>query len=293
MTILRRPSNKVFLCILLTCSIFLTSCYVPRSASYKALYAHLNCQPRPNSCTVETDYFVVLMVEARHLDYTNNECFLKTMVKHPSDGSKNRDVGHAWIYLQGIVDGESIYLEGGHSGERGVVQARYFEGIMNYLEYGYASPTRDQYNGIGCRWEPNPVKYLWEVQRDGYFQQGPGRHRPTYAIKIDLSPEQFERILAFINNYPFCDYQMTGQQCSSFLAQVACLAGLELECEVSMPVDPVLNFHGEKIRLWEDPAYSILTIASPDILERSMMKAVRDGKADYAMDWCKRRYTKN
>ena len=82
--------------------------------------------------------------------------------KHPSDGSKNGDVGHAWIYLQGNVNGESIVIEGGHSGELGICQPKYFDGIMNYVEYGYA----DSSCGEMCclRNEPNPVKYLWASQ---------------------------------------------------------------------------------------------------------------------------------
>ena len=49
----------------------------------------------------EEEYFVVFLVNARGLDYTDTLKFLKTVAKHPRDGSKNGDVGHAWVYLKG------------------------------------------------------------------------------------------------------------------------------------------------------------------------------------------------
>lgn len=265
-------------------SLIFQSCYRPHSQAYRELYSYLDT-PIPQRPMHETDYFLVILVEARHLDYTDNYSFLKTVAKHPSDGSKNRDVGHAWVYVQGLQNGIPIYLEGGHSGELGVVQAKYFDGIMNYLDFGYANPTYQQC--LCPRYEPNPVKYLWETQRDGFFQWGAGRHRPTFAAKIDLTPDQFQRILKFIHCYRYCDYAITGNQCSSFVAQIASLAGLDLDCEVTMSIEPVIYFNGREICLWSDPMYQWLTISSPDILERSLMEAVREGRVENALGWCK------
>ena len=157
-----------------------------------------------------TPYFLVLAVEARQLDYSHGKAFLKTMVKHPSDGTKNGDVGHAWILLRG----RNITIEGGHSGERGCCQPKYFEGVMDYLEAGYR----------------NPAQYLWEVQRDGFFQKGNGGHRPTFAVKVNLTKGEFEAIRNFIDprHYDYANYAITGSQCASFVARVAQIAGLEL-----------------------------------------------------------------
>jgi len=118
------------------------------------------------------------------------------------------------------------------------------------------------------------------VQHDGYFEQGPGKHHSTFAVKIDLTSEQFHRILAFINAYDYRHYSLIGNQCSSFAARIAAIAGLDVNCEATITVSPVIYFNGEKIRFWEDPYYSRLTICSPDLLERSLMQAVRQGKAE-------------
>jgi hypothetical protein len=257
----------------------LCSCCKPNSAAYKKLYAHLENPSYSPQANWNSDYYLVIYVNARHLDYTNNYSFLNTVAKHPSDGSRNRDVGHVWIYLQGVCDGEILYFCGGHSGERGLCQAKYFDGIMNLMDFGYANPTKEQLNFP--RYEPNPVKYFWETQKDGYLEWGSGGHRPTFAAKVDLTAQQFQRIVDFVGKYDFKSYSLVGNQCSSFAAQVASLAGLDLDCEITIVLDKDLYLAGQRIRFWEDPSYSQLTISSPDIIERSLMRAVQEGRAEY------------
>ncbi len=47
---------------------------------------------------------------------------------------------------------------------------------------------------------------------------------------------------------------------------------------------------GKQVCLWRDPIYSEITFSSPDILERSLLKSVGDGKTDYALTWYQKRY---
>ncbi|WP_284452573.1 hypothetical protein [Parachlamydia acanthamoebae] len=249
--------------------IFTTSCCKPVSEEYGYFYSHLNTFTKPDVFFRESPYFLVILVNARHLDYTDNRSFLRTLAKHPSDGSKNSDVGHAWICLRGIIDGEYVEIEGGHTGETGLTQARYFDGMMDLVEKG----------------SPNPVRYLWEMQHDGFFQNGSGGHHPTFAAKIDLTEEQFHTILTFIETYPYQDYAITKNQCSSFVAQVAALADWEIPCEVTLSIDPHLQIGPDLIPLWTDPRYAYLTISSPDMVEKSLMKAVATKQAQDARKW--------
>ncbi len=220
----------------------------------------------------ETPYFLVILVEARHLDYSCPRIFFKTLAKHPSDGSKNGDVGHAWIYLQGIQDEKIVCLEGGHSGNVGNLQPCYIEGVFLRFE------ERDE----------NPISYLWECQNDGFFQYGSGYHNPTFAAKVDLNEAQFKKILRFVETYDYKHYSITGNQCSSFAAQVAAFADLDLDCEITMQINPMVLVGGSPISLWKDPIYSEITFSSPDRLEGSLIQAVAEGKAEYAMTWyCK------
>ncbi|MFQ5730011.1 MAG: hypothetical protein ACE5GN_06590, partial [Waddliaceae bacterium] len=86
---------------------FLTSCGRHfKTPSYAQQYVHLNQHFYAGQKVSSSDYYLILAVDARHLDYSNGKELLRTMVKHPSDGSKNSDVGHAWILLHGVVDGK-------------------------------------------------------------------------------------------------------------------------------------------------------------------------------------------
>lgn len=262
-----------------------TSCVYP-SKEYQYFYSHLQTFQLPRQSMREEDYFLIILVEACHLDYTNTSQFFQTVAIHPSNGSTRSDLGHAWIYLKGKgKNGTPFVLEGGHSGERQDVPVGYFEGIMNYNDWGYANPTEAQM--CHPRYEPNPIKYLWTMRKDGFFQKGSGGHCPTFAAKISLSAQQFEEILSFIRprHYPYQDYALMGPQCCTFVSQVAALAGLTLKAQMTMHIYPWLYYRNTRIRLWEDPRYSIMTFATPDIVEKNLMQAVKDGQAEYALDW--------
>lgn len=202
---------------------------------------------------------------------------MKSIVKHPSDGSKNGDVGHAWIYLEGTINGQRVYLEGGHSGELGEIDLKYFDGLMDLV----------------IRGDPNPIRYFKKTLRDGFFQVGNGGHSPTSAASIPLRQEQFEKILEFIKNYPFERYSLTGNQCSTFVSQVAAIAGLHINCTHTISIEPVVCMRGDLISLWEDPSYQEILISSPDELEKSIKKAIRMGYAENALDWYRKTHPKS
>lgn len=211
----------------------------------------------------EEDYFIVFLVDAPGFDYSSNRALLNSILDHRGE------FGHAWIRLEGWKDNSRYILECGHSGERGIAQAKYFDGIMNYQFYGHPSPTCQQ-KKTPC-YEPNPVKYLWAAQRDGFCQKGSGGHTPTSEAKFPLTKEEFDKIVFFIENlYPFSSYSITQNQCCTFVAQVAALAGIELEYKVSMPIEPRIWYRGMVVRLWEDSKYSSITFGSPDRLEQSL-----------------------
>lgn len=219
----------------------------------------------------ETENFIVFLVDAKHLDYSNSQALIKSLQKHHS-------FGHAWIKLHGDHQGQSVDIEGGHSGELGCMDPKYFDGIMNYIEYGDAKYTRGQ----PIRYEPNPIKYLWSTLQDGFYQEGAGGHRPTFAAKVDITPEQFNQILEFIDpfNYCYANYSLTHHQCTTFLVQIAALIGIILPSEVTIPIAQQVRFSGTIYHLWSDPIYAELTLPSPDILEQSLIQLVEQGQAE-------------
>lgn len=263
--------------------LFFSSC---SSQAYLQEYSYLEKPLEQPLELGEEDFSIVFLVDARHLDYRNSSALLKSLAKNPQSRKKGQNVGHAWVYLEGVKDGKKIVLEGGHTGEWGGSIPRYFEGVSNYLHYGVLDPKKE---GRKKRLEKNPIKYLWASLYDGEFQKGSGGHQPTFAAKCCLTQEQFEKILMFMDSkhYFYEDYALTRNQCSSFLAKIAALMDLELEHEVTVDIEPVVFLFGKKYRLWEDPIYSKITFSSPDILEKSLYKMVLDGKAEPALRWYK------
>ncbi len=223
------------------------------------------------SCTTTSPYLIFL-VHAPHLDCTNGQTLFKTMCKHPRDLSKEGDVGHAWIYLSGCLNGQPVVIEGGHSGETGQLQPRYCEGIANYLEAG----------------DPNPIRYLWSPLQDGFFQIGPGRHRPTLAAGMPLTQPQFEAIYTFIQNYAFQEYSLANRQCVTFIIEIARLAGIELDCWINVPFPPSLQLNNTSFPLWQSPCYSNLCLASPDMLEKALYRTIKEGRTVSMLHWYRR-----
>ena len=256
--------------------------HVPKTESWRQQYRHLQ-QPLPrNQSITETDYYIIFLVAARHLDYWDTKELAKSLVRY---GRGKGDIGHSWVYLKGIKEGQTLILEGGQSGQRGKTQPRFFEGVQNYIKYGYANPTASQKRNP--RYEPNPIKYLWDDLNDGFYQEGSGGFRPTFAAKVDLTKEKFEEILDYIDpeRYPFERFSLVDNQCSSFVARLAAMSGLSLKHQVTVEIEPQLSVGDQQYRLWNDPRYSKITFSTPDVLEHSLMKAVQKGEAEYALGW--------
>ncbi len=186
--------------------------------------------------------YIVFHVDAPKLDYSTFGGLVNSIYKN-----KGR-VGHAWIYLK---NGD-FELEGGHSGELGEAQPRYFDGVM------------------ALQGEPNPARYFWETLDDGFFQKGSGGHRATFSRKVELTAEQFQRIMAYIRSYDFEHYSLVGNQCTTFVSQIASLVGIDCEDQVTIKLDPEIRVRGVNVRLWSDEEYSVLTLPSPDRLQESI-----------------------
>jgi len=232
----------------------------------------------------DSDYFIVFLVASRNLNYIDNKALFDTVQNIDNPKKGGRAVGHSWVYIHGIRDGREFSLEGGHSallkGGPG-----YVSGVINLNKYGHANPKGLPENS--AQYEPNPIKYLWVVMKDGFFQKGAGGHSPTFAARVNITKNEFEQVLAFMDkdNYMYKDFSIIDRQCTTFVARLAALVGLELEHTVTVQVDSEINVGNQKYRLWTDPLYSKITFASPDKMESSLRRAVADGQATSALSW--------
>ena len=227
------------------------------------------------------EYFLIVLVSAVHLDYTNTETLVRSLYKQK--WKQNGFVGHSWIFLKGQKEGRPFTLEVGLS--QPADQADMFRGVLDLNDYGYVDPTGEQ--KLNPRFEPNPVRRLWDDWNTGVRLAGrQGRTYPTYAALVHIDKDVFERILAYADpaNYDFKSFSLAGRQCTTFAAGAAALAGLEVETEIPIKVPRTVEFGGRTVRLWEDPKYSVLVVSSPDKLEESLIQAVRQGRAEYGLD---------
>lgn len=213
-------------------------------------------QSEPEPVLVKSDRYIVFLVEARHLDYSTNPKLLRTIAKHPSDGTKNSDVGHAWILF---VDGDEVIC-GGHSGETGEFQLKYIEGVFSLADQG----------------DPNPIRYLFSKQRDGFFQVGSGGHTPTFAGKRNLTEKEASDIRDVIASYSFRNYSLTQNSCCSLIEAIAFKLGLIIDSSLTIDIQP----YYKGIKLWEDPCFSKITIQSPDRLEVCLKDLVKQGELE-------------
>lgn len=214
-------------------------------------------------CKGDSEYCLIVLVEARHLDYSSPQAFFMSM-RYGLFLPQESTIGHAWIILSGTVDGKPFVFEGGHTGEFGLTAPRYFdEMIRRSVEEG----------------DPNPASYLFSSLPDGSLQEGSGGHMPTYAAAFPLTQEGFLRVRHLLENYDFSRWSLQHHQCVHFV--LACLAsvGIELSCEKKLHLPQTFVWNGKKIRLWQDQAFSCLTLSTPDELEKKLFSMVLQKKA--------------
>ena len=87
-------SRAIRITLLLVILFLLGSCaHVPSTESWKKQYSHLQ-QPRPqNNTIIETDYYIVFLVAAYHLDYWDNNVSGSCLFASVSGAFKNSSLG--------------------------------------------------------------------------------------------------------------------------------------------------------------------------------------------------------
>jgi hypothetical protein len=211
--------------------------------------------------TKQNQPYILFLVDAQNLDYSDAAALFCSIQKSPS-----KTVGHAWICL---CKADGTVIEGGHSGEVGLTEPRYLESLLVHMN------------------ERNPARHLFKSLQDGYFEKGSGIHTPSYAIRLNISEEECEKICQLIGQYHFSRYSLTDNQCVHLVARIAGVLGLKLSYEVSVPIPQQIEFEGELLTLWHDSEFNSITLATPDELQKSMKKAVLEGQAIAALDFYK------
>lgn len=204
------------------------------------------------------DYFLVVHVDARHLDYSSPEAFFASMrwgVFLPQEPT----IGHAWINLVGKINGKPWRFEGGHTGEFGLTAPRYFDEVVRR-----SVETSD----------PNPAKYLFSSLPDGCLQKGSGGHIPTLSVAFPLTEEQFLHLYSFLQSYDFSHWSLRDHQCVDFVLSCLALVGVPLTCTQTIQIPHDFMWEGKRIRLWSDKRYEKLVFTTPEALEKALFAKV-------------------
>jgi hypothetical protein len=261
------------LCVL--AMLWLTSCSQRMGDSYVSRYQYLGGIQAANQSSPQfsgkSEYYLVVLVDARHLDYTSPRNYISTL----SQGlflSQDPNTGHTWVVLAGKEEERPWVFEGGHTGEFGLYAPRYFDEVVRLA------------------WDenhPNPASYLFHPLPDGCLQYGSGGHAPTFAAAFPLTEKGYQRVRRLLTEegYDFSRWGIRGPNCIRF--SLACLAsvGVELNCQEKFQLPKSFTYKGEEVALWSDPAYSCLCVETPELLEKRLWELVEKGRAIVATKW--------
>lgn len=255
--------------------LLLASCSQRMSDSYVSRYQYLGGVHATNQSSPQfagrAEYYLVALVDARHLDYTTPSNYFSTL----SQGlflPQDPNTGHAWVILAGKKDGKAWVFEGGHTGEFGLYAPRYFDEVVRR-----ALDEND----------PNPASYLFHPLPDGCLQHGSGGHYPTFAAAFPLTENGYLRVHRLLteDGYDFSHWGLRGPNCIRF--SLSCLAsiGVELNCQEKILLPRSFTYKGEEVALWTDPAYSCMYVDTPELLEKKLWELVERGQAFVATKW--------
>lgn len=255
-------------CVCSSCSQRMSDAYVSRYQYLGGVQAANQAGPQFSG---RSDYYLVVLVDARHLDYTSPSNYFSTL----SQGlflPQDPNTGHAWIILAGKEEGKPWVFEGGHTGEFGLYAPRYFDEVVRRA------------------WEdhdPNPAGYLFHPLPDGCLQYGSGGHSPTFAAAFPLNEQGYQRVRRLLTNdgYDFSRWGLRGPNCLRFSLSCLAAVGLELNCQEKIVLPQFFTYKGERVALWEDPAYSVMYVDTPELLEKRLWDLVETGQAIVATKW--------
>lgn len=260
---------------LLFIGLFVFCACSPRlSDEYQKKYSYLTAvrvlNRSPNQFKGTDPYYLVVLVDAKHLDYSTPGKYFETL----SFGLFKRhdpNIGHAWIILCGEENHSRFLFEGGHTGEFGCIAPKYFDHIVD-LSLNNA--------------DKNPVAYLYTLLPDGQIQRGSGGHRPTFAAAFPLTREGFFRVRTLIaKEYDFSSWGILGPNCVQLARACLAAVGIQIDCEEKIPIPQVFSIQGKEIRLFENPAFSCILAQTPELLEKRLIELVQNGQALPASRW--------
>jgi hypothetical protein len=194
-------------------------------------------------------YYIHILNEAANWDYSHTKSLLFSIWQRPW--------AHSWLILESPRD----RLECGHTGDLGLTELRYHDGVFQGIRDGL----------------PDPIAYLWQTRSDGLFQTGKPNRPPTFVWRMPITRQRYQLMHDYVMQRKYDQFGVRTNNCTDMVRETAALAGINLIHRMQLTLPSETKVWGRMRRVWTDPRYRILEYGTPDVLETDLRQLARLG----------------
>jgi len=202
-------------------------------------------------------YYLSILNEAAKWDYSTTKSLLFSIWQRPW--------AHSWL----ILESPGERLECGHTGDLGLNNLRYHDGVFQGIRDG----------------DPNPIAYLWQTRSDGLLQIGKPNRPPSFVWKMPITRQRYQMMRDYVRQRTYDQFGVRSNNCTDMVFATAALAGINLIHRIRLTLPPETKVWGHMRRVWTDPCYRILEYGTPDVLEVDLRQLARLGIGSNATEW--------
>ena len=202
-------------------------------------------------------YNLFILNESANWDHTTAKAILFSIWQRPW--------AHSWI----ILESPEHRLECGHTGDFGLNEQRYHEGVFQRVRDGH----------------PDPIAYLWQTRFDGQFQLGKPNRPPTFVWRMPITRRRYQLIHDYVMNRKYDQFGARSNNCTDMVIETAALAGINLIHRMRLTLPSKSKVWGRTQNVWTDPQYRVLEYSTPEVLEVDLRQLVSLGIGSDATKW--------
>jgi hypothetical protein len=202
-------------------------------------------------------YYLYILNEAAPWDYSDAVSLVFSIWLRPW--------AHSWLILESPRD----RLEFGHTGDLGVTQPRYHDGVFQKIREG----------------DPNPIAYLWQTNSDGQFQIGKPNRPPTFVWRMPITSRRHQLIQDYVMQRKYDQFGVRTNNCTDLAVEAAALAGINLINRIHLTLPQETRVWGRMRRVWTDARYRILEYGTPEVLEADLRQLAQFGIGSDVTAW--------
>ncbi|MRR56274.1 MAG: hypothetical protein EG822_17540 [Deltaproteobacteria bacterium] len=216
-----------------------------------------NLDPATKTPVGDEGYYLYILNEHANWDYSSAASLVFTIWLRPR--------AHSWL----ILENPKERLEFGHTGDLGITNPRYHEGVFQKIKEGH----------------PDPIGYLWNTMTDGQFQIGKPNRPPKFVWRMPITRRHYQVILEYLMQRKYDQFDLRNNNCTNFVAEAAALAGINLIHRIHLTLPPETKVLGRKRRIWTDPHFRILEYSTPEVLDADLRQLARLGIGSDVTEW--------